>query len=239
MKLAMPSSAFGPLQTFFVRYLFEHRVAQAKPLAGRPRRVAGAVSASLRLPCGARSCGPRRELAAFASLTALKHARRVRRRVALRARATSPVLLGAPETRRVLPASGFAGTSVLCEEQLPRASVVLPRCARAALGGRVKRRGTQGAWPRAQRARHLTRRACLSRVSAASAASSRRGRVPEYRRGVEAKRRPLNPPAERSPGAPWPRRTSAERRAATGRELIVCPRQSLHASCVSRTIVET
>ena len=50
------------------------------------RRLCSAVGAARRLPCDARSRGPAAELAAFASLSALKHLRRVSSRFALRAR---------------------------------------------------------------------------------------------------------------------------------------------------------
>ncbi len=63
-------------------------------LCASPRCGGRALGA--RLPCAARSCGPGAELVALASLVPLKHPRRVRCGCArVRARATSPPLLGA------------------------------------------------------------------------------------------------------------------------------------------------
>src|SRR5664280_3209464 len=86
------------------------RTAKSRP--GRPLRFAGAVGAVRRLPCDARSRGPVAELAAFAALSTLRHLRRVRGGSALRARAASPALLGAPEALRDLPGRAFAPAPV-------------------------------------------------------------------------------------------------------------------------------
>ena len=84
-------------------------------LSGRQRRVRAGRGASLRRPALRAGCpamlglaGPVAELTTFAALTAFKQPRRVRARSALRARATSPALLGAEEARPVLPARAFA-----------------------------------------------------------------------------------------------------------------------------------
>ena len=87
----------------------------AKACPGRPQRTACAVAAARRLPCGAQSRGPPQN--SLRSLRSLRsnRLRQVRGRSALRARATSLLLLGAPDARRSLPERAFAGTSVSCE----------------------------------------------------------------------------------------------------------------------------
>ncbi len=83
----------------------------AKAPPGRPQRAACAVGAARRLPCGARSRGPPQN--SLRSLRSLRsnRLRQVSLRSALRARSTSPVLLGAPDGRCGLPERAFAGTT--------------------------------------------------------------------------------------------------------------------------------
>ena len=81
---------------------------------GRARRSGEAVSASLRLPCAARDRGPVAQLPPFAALTVVGHAQRVRSRSALRARASTPALLGDSHARRALPGCLVAGPVVVC-----------------------------------------------------------------------------------------------------------------------------
>ena len=104
-------AAAGPMRTLNIRFA-DSCAATGHP--GRARRLGEAVFASLRLPCAARSRGPVAQLPPFAALTVVEQARRVRSRSALRARAPSPVLLGASHARRALPGCPVAETVVAC-----------------------------------------------------------------------------------------------------------------------------
>ena len=112
--------------------------------------------------------------------------------------ATSPALLGAPEARRNLPARASVQTSAL------------GLATHADVGGFRGGRGPAGAiWvatssagpgsARASAHRQLTRRRCLSAMSAANAASSATRARTEQRSAVDAQRRP--PPNEPPTGS--------------------------------------
>jgi hypothetical protein len=75
-------AACSPMQEFKGRI----RGFDAGPRAVRRRGSECWPFAALRVPCGARPCGPVAQLATFAALTALGQVRRVRSRCALRAR---------------------------------------------------------------------------------------------------------------------------------------------------------
>jgi len=103
--------------------------------------------------------------------------------------AASPALLGAPEARRDLPGRAFAqpvGVLVARTDGVSRQAVPVG----GAVCGGEKRRAAVGA-----RSAHpqLTRRDCLSRVSAANAASFATRPQTEHRSGVGAQRRPPQP----------------------------------------------
>ncbi|WP_309625007.1 hypothetical protein, partial [Methylibium sp.] len=84
----------------------------AKARPGRRQRFIEAVSAALRLPCGARARGPSRN--SLRSLRSLRSNKRDESEdEALRA-ATSPVLLSASKARCRLPGRAFADTAVGC-----------------------------------------------------------------------------------------------------------------------------
>jgi hypothetical protein len=102
--------ACGPVQSM------TFRVAGDGAATGQPdsaRRAVEAVFAALRLPCAARARGPVAQLAVLTAFAALGRARRVRSRSALRARAPTPVLLGASHARRALPGCPVADTVVV------------------------------------------------------------------------------------------------------------------------------
>ncbi len=133
---------------------------------------------------------PRPELAAFASLTLLKQAGRVRWDACLRHAGRSSALLG-----------GAEGVEQPNTEQpairlLPAVNGSRFGCWLLAVARRLRRRGAQTRGPCAAGAlRDLTRAACLSGGSEASAASSARGPL------VEHHREPAWPQAERASAA--------------------------------------
>ena len=125
----------------------------------------GAVSASLRLRCGARGRGRAEQLAAFASLSTLKHVRRVRSGCArVRAPTSTPALLAAPQVAPTAhrPPRG-TGCSLRANNDWPREGVAGVRA--ASVGGAEERRACGRARTRALR--ELTRGRCLSATSAA------------------------------------------------------------------------
>jgi hypothetical protein len=132
--------------------------------------------------------------------------------------ATSPVLLGASEAHRNLPARTFADTAeVFAANTKPRG--LRGRCCPAgAIWGATSSAGSGSA--RAQRAlRDLTRRGCSNEANAVSAVSSAARPRTEQRSAVGAQRRP--PPNEPPPGsacrdAPKPCQSGRSRTAASG-----------------------
>ena len=104
-------AASGPLRTLAIRFA-SGGAATGHP--GRAQRLGEPVFATLRLPCAARARGPAAQLATLTAFAALEHARRVRSRSALRARAPNPVLLGASHARQSLPGCPVAETMVAC-----------------------------------------------------------------------------------------------------------------------------
>jgi hypothetical protein len=163
----------------------------------------GAVSASLRLRCGARGRGRAEQLAAFASLSTLKHVRRVRSGCArVRAPTSTPALLAAPQVAPTAhrPPRG-TGCSLRANNDWPREGVAGVRA--ACVGGAEERRACGRARIRALR--QLTRGRCLSATSAASEASSAAGRKTEHRKAVVPQARPPRSRAARTPATPLPR----------------------------------
>ena len=133
--------------------------------------------------------------------------------------ATSPVLLGASEARRNLPARAFAASAVVFATNT-RDGGLRGRCCLA----RAISVATSSAGPGSARASalcELTRRSCLSAVSVANVASFATRPRTEQRSAVDAQRRP--PPHEPGPGSACrdalkPRTSGHPRTAATGRE---------------------
>ena len=155
----------------------------AKAHAGRPRRFAEAVVAARRLPTMLGLAAPSRNL--LRSLRSLRSNSRDEsdKRRALRARATSPALLGASAARHVLPARAFAATprtratspvtpptrrSRDATPTLPPTSLSCGRLAAMSL----RRATSEGRSPRRQRCFREPHRWCLA------AGGARRGRFP-------------------------------------------------------------
>jgi len=142
---------------------------------------------------------PAAELAALTSFAALRQWRRVSLQSALARAATRPPLLGASQARRGLSGHAFADTAVACVENSAReesSRQVVP--GGGDLWSDEKRSPAVGA---RSALRRLTRRSCLSGVSAANAASCATRLRGEHRSAVGAQRRPRNhePPA----GTAW------------------------------------
>ena len=167
----------------------------AKSRPGRQQRFGEAVGAAHRLPCGARPCGPSHN--SLRSLRSLRsdRVRQVRSRGALRARATGPPLLGAPQARCHLPGRGFAEPTVVCDGRPPSRPSRQAVPGRGDLWGGEEHRAGVGA---RSALRDLTRRTCPSAVSAANVASCAARPQAEHRSEVGAKRRP--PQHEPLPG---------------------------------------
>jgi len=175
---------------------------QAAP--GRGSCCGGRCCASTALRCSLQ--GRAAELATFASLTALKQPRRVSQRSALRAPPSK--LRSSPPQKSPLPGAArreVHGLSLPTARSFSKGAFGLG----ASLRGR--RRGAQGAWPRAQRASTSDSSRCLSRVSAANVASFATGHATEHRRGVDAQHRPPRRSDAPSPNAPLPLRLNERR----------------------------
>jgi len=115
---------------------------------GRLGRFAVAVSASLRLPCGARSPGPVAELAARPAGATLKQLRRVSWRSALRAR-PGALRSSAPQRRApACPCPPLLRRMGFFDPRTPAVPAAGDACVRSALG----RRAAQGRGRRAKRA---------------------------------------------------------------------------------------
>jgi hypothetical protein len=163
----------------------------------------GAVSASLRLRCGARGRGRADHLAAFAALSTLRHVRRVRSGCArVRAPTSTPALRAAPQVAPTAhrPPRG-TGCSLPAKSHCLREGVAGVRA--ACVGGGEERRPSGRAWSHALR--QLTRGRCLSATNEVSEASSAAGRKTEHRKAVGAKRGPPRSHAARTPTTPLPR----------------------------------
>ncbi len=145
-------------------------------------------------------------------------------------------LLGAPEARPVLPERAFAGTRALFAT---RTTSVAARRAVPGGGdfcGDEKRRPGVGA---RSALRELTRRNCLSGVSAANAASFATRPQAEHRSAVGAKRRPPQhelPPGTACRAALKPRESEHRATAAMGRtQPLESPQRSASAHFAART----
>ncbi len=182
-----------------------HAVDSKAPMFVRQSRMRAGVGASLERSSLRADCPAMLGLAArrltryvrFALCARTEAASRTTKRAARAA--ASPVLLGAPEARRPLPAYGFAqALAVLPEMPIssPSATVLESRQAASGRGdfcGDEKRRGGIGARSARRdltRRIYLTRRICLSAESAANAASYAARPRAEHRSGVGALRRP-------------------------------------------------
>ncbi len=142
---------------------------------------------------------PAAELASLTAFAALRQWRRVSLRSALARAAASPVLLGAPQARRRLSGHAFANAAVACGESNERKESSRQEVPGGGdLWSDEDRRPGVGA---RSAQRRLTRRHCLSAVSAANAASSATRPLAENRSAVGAQRRPRKhePPA----GTAW------------------------------------
>ena len=111
--------------------------------------------------------------------------------------ATSPALLGAPEARRNLPARAFVQTLVLLSGNTDVVGLRGGRCPAGAIWVATSSAGPGSA--RASALRCLTRRRCLSAMSAANGASLATRPRTEQRSAVDAQRRP--PPNEPPTGS--------------------------------------
>ncbi len=181
----------GCLQEQVVRREWRGKGVSGQPTA-RPLRGRRFAPTSLR--CSVLQ--PAAELASLTSFAALKQWRRVSLRSALARAAASPVLLGAPQARRWLSGHAFAGAFVVRQAREERSRQAVP--AGGDLWSDEDRRPGVGA---RSAQRRLTRRNCLSAVSAANEASSATRPLTENRSAVGAKRRPRKhePPA----GTAW------------------------------------
>ena len=207
--------ACGPERLFAcvrLRGLRASKAAAGRRAALRLRRPTR-LSAS-RLPCAARRHGPVAQLAARASLAALRQARRVRARSALRARAMPAALLGAAIRCARRPATALQSTVASLVRAGPPANT-RRRCWAKGRAGRPRsefwRRGAQASRPaRVSAPRELTRGTCPSAAPAGRAASCAAGREAEHRRGVGPRQRAdrQNLSAAACPPGPLPAQTS-------------------------------
>ena len=145
--------------------------------------------------------------------------------------ATSPVLLGASEARPDLPARAFAGTAEAFSVKTTTAGLRGKGCPLGAISVATSSAGPGSA--RASVPRGLTRRSCLSAVSAANVASFATRPRTEQRSAVGAQHRP--PPHERPAGSPCrdalkPRKSCHTRTTAQGRKRTSNFIPTLHAS---------
>jgi hypothetical protein len=162
-------------------------------------------SASQKVPCAARSCGPpqnslrslrslRSDTCGESVVEAREYARGHKpcaaRRRTNRPACAAPTALPAPVG--LLGQGGPAPAVRVFAASNPHSAA--GKATGGVRSGRfVRRRGTQGLWPRAAGApRPLTRRRCLNAVSAANEVSSAAGHKTEYRRA------PLRDSAEAS-----------------------------------------
>jgi len=186
-------SAFVPRDAFGVQM----RSGKGVPGQSTALHLRGRRCAPTSLRCSA--AWPAAELASLTSFAALRQWRRVSLQSALARAATRPALLGASQARRGLSGHAFADTAVACVENSAReesSRQVVP--GGGDLWSDEKRSPAVGA---RSALRRLTRRSCLSGVSAANAASCATRLRGEHRSAVGAQRRPRNhePPA----GTAW------------------------------------
>ena len=190
-----PRSATGPSLTFGACFA---NSGAAKSHPGRRQRFSVAVCASLRLPCGARPCGPShnslRSLA-FATLRQGATSQSTRRAARAGHKACAPRRpAGAlPPARARLCGNSRGGLRLEDQLRWPSRQVVPSR---GDLWGGEEHRSGVGAHSAQRR---LTRRTCSSAVSAANAASCAARPQAEHRSAVGAQRRP--PHHESLPGA--------------------------------------
>ena len=173
----------------------------ARRRAGPGRGSDGLPFASLRVPCDARVPGPVAKLAAFASLSTLKHLQRVSSRSALRARPGPLRFSAAPIRPTQAPPAALPATASVCD--VPHATFG------SATGqpGRARRAceapSSTGFGARARSApRDLTRRGCLSVESAANAASSATGPRTRAAQGSLSAAKTASPERCALPGCP-------------------------------------
>ncbi len=229
-------SAFGPLPTLNFRFARARRC--GKGASGQPAALdwGGLRFAPTALRCSVSR--PRRRTrfvrcAHYAQTTATSQ-------LTIRASrgATSPVLLGAPEARRDLPERAFADTLVLLAGKGTRGSARRAVPGGGDFCGDEKRRPGVGA---RSALRQLTRRSCLSGVSAANAVSSATRPRGEHRSGVGAQRRP--PQHEPLPGtacraAPKPHKSGRTRKVSIGPRAVFHCLSAFHFPQVARRATE-
>jgi hypothetical protein len=135
--------------------------------------------------------------------------------------ATSPVLLGASQARRNLPARAFAASAVVFATSTRDGGLRGKGSPLGAIWVATSSAGPGSA--RASAHQQLTRRGCLNTANEVSEVSSATRPRTEQRSAVAAKRRP--PPNERPAGcpcrdAPQPSQSGHSRTTASGRERI-------------------
>ena len=157
--------------------------------------------AALRVPCDARLAGPVAELAAFASLSALRHLQRVSSRSALRARPATLCFSAAPiRPAQAAPAALPATGRVFDEARAAKASATgHPGGAQRA----CEAPSSTGFGARARSAlRELTRRACSTTVSVANEGSCATGPRTRAAQGSRSAAKTASPARRALPGCP-------------------------------------
>ena len=216
-EAARADAALHAMGRFVSGRALELRRGKSVPGQSAALLLRGRRCAPTSLRCSA--AWPAAELASLTSFAALRQWRRVSLRSALAHAATRPALLGAAQARRSLSGHAFAGNPVVrnaSEEPQRRAPLGAgqprrdgPRHAREEPSRQAVPAGGDW-WSDEKRSpavgarsalRELTRRSCLSAVSAANAASCATRLRGEHRSDVGAKRRPRShePPA----GTAW------------------------------------
>jgi len=145
--------------------------------------------------------------------------------------ATSPVLLGASQARRNLPARAFADTAAVFAANTTTRGLRGKGCPLGAIWVATSSAGPGSA--RASAPQRLTRRGCLNAANEVSAVSSAARPRTEQRSAVGAQRRP--PPHERPAGSPCrdalnPSKSGRSRTAASGPERTSKTTAAFHAS---------
>ena len=245
-------SAFGPLLSLSDRCACHGR--RGKGASGQASALHWSGRWVHRLPSGARPRGPSpNSLRSLRSLRSNKW-RQVSPRCALRARATSPALLSAPEARFGLPERAFAETSLvfvgkantvgLREPALALRGKPQTVAARQAVPGRGDFWGDEERSPEVGALRalqHLTRRVCLSeaeRSERSELCGATSGRAPQCSRRTRRppQHEPLPGTACRATLTQPPRESSQPTTAATGREQTSQRPSERHASRVEHSV---
>ena len=221
MKPVPSLSACGPLQSLKARSAGIGRGGKGAPEQAAPLHWSGRRCAPTALRCSVSR--PRRKTRCVRCAHYAQTVATSQKTIRAARGATSPVLLGAPEALRVLSGRAFAGSPVFFAAKNTRASARRAVPGAGDLCGGEERRTSVGA---RSALRRLTRRNCLSVVSAANAASFATRLKAEHHSAVGAQRRPPQhePPAGSAcRAAPEPRESRPARTAATDREQMCEP----------------